>query len=135
MAHSFRESALSVNAANDARCALLNDGYLRLYSGAQPSSADDPITTQVLLAELRFGTPAFGASVDGLATANAITSDPAANATGTAAFWRALMADGTTVVCDGSIGTSASDMNVNTVAVVVNTDVSIPGFTITQPEA
>jgi hypothetical protein len=127
-------SNAAVNAAADALCALLNTGYLRVYDGTQPATADTAVTTQVLLAELRFGATAFGAAVAGVATANAITADASANATGTAAWFRALKSDGTSAVLDGSVGTSGADLNLNSVAVQSGAEVSVTAFTHTQPK-
>src|SRR4051812_39464332 len=102
MALNPKLSNAAANAAADAVCALLNNGYLRLYSGTQAADADTAIGAQVLLAELRFNATAFGSAVAGVATANAITADSSADATGTATWFRALKSDGTTVVFDGS---------------------------------
>ena len=64
------------------------------------------MSTQNILAELRFGATAFGASLAGVATANAITADSSANATGTATWFRVFKSDGTTALWDGSVGTA-----------------------------
>ena len=56
-------SNANVQAQGDAMVALLSNGYLRIYSGAQPATADTAVPgAQVLLAELRFNTPAAGAT-------------------------------------------------------------------------
>jgi hypothetical protein len=83
-------SNAAANAEVDALAALLNGGHLRIYAGAVPANADEAIAAQTLLAELTFANPAFGAAVNGVATANAIGQDNANNATGTATFARAL---------------------------------------------
>ena len=132
MANAFKLSNAAANAEINALCALLNNGYLRIYSGAQPTNPDTAIGAQVLLAELRFGATAFGNGADGVATANAITQDAAANATGTAAWFRALASDGTTAHCDGTVGTSGSDCNINSTAIQENATVSVTSMTITQ---
>lgn len=118
--------------AADAVCARLNNGYLRIYDGAQPTDADTAVGAQVLLAELRWNATAFGAAVNGVATANAITADSSANATGTAAWFRALESDGTTVVFDGSVGTSGANLNLNSVAISSGAAVSVSAYTYTQ---
>jgi hypothetical protein len=128
----YNETNASANAANDARCALLNTGYLRIYSGTQPTNADAALSGNTLLAELTFGATAFGASANGVATANAITQDSAANATGTATFFRAFKSDGTTAVLDGTVGTSGADLNLNSVSIVSGGAVSVTSMTITQ---
>lgn len=118
--------------AADAVTARLNNGYLRIYDGSQPANADTAISTQVLLAELRWGATAFGAAANGVATANAITPDSSANATGNASWFRALESDGTTVVFDGSAGTSGANLNLNSVAISAGAAVSVSGYTYTQ---
>ena len=96
---------------------MANTGWLRIYDGTQPANADTAVSTQNILAELRFGATAFGASVAGVATANAITADSSANATGTATWFRVFKSDGTTALWDGSVGTAAANhMDLNTLA-------------------
>lgn len=119
----------TVNAEADALSALLDNGYLRVYDGTQPATADTAISTQVLLAELRFNVDAAPAAVGGLLTFNAITSDSSANASGTAAWFRCLKADGTTVVMDGSVGTSAANMILATTTITLGQTVSCSSFT------
>lgn len=129
-------SNAAASAAADTVLALLDGGYLRIYSGVQPATADTALAAQVLLAELLFGSPAFGAAVAGVATANAITADAAANATGTATWFRALQSNGTTVVFDGSVGTSAAaNLALNSVAIALGAAVSVSSFTYTQQKA
>lgn len=112
--------------------ALLNGGYLRIYDGTKPTQGDTAITTQVLLAELTFGSPAFGSPSGGTITANAITSDTSANASGTATWFRAFKSDGTTAVLDGTVGVSGCDLNLATDvigagAIVAVTDLTVSG--------
>jgi hypothetical protein len=122
---------ISVNARNvqlDALRVLLDGGFLRIYDGAQPASPDTAVTTQVLLAELTLANPAFGASVNGVITANAITADSSANATGTAAWFRATKADGTAVI-DGSVGTATANLILSSVNIVAGAPVSVSSWT------
>lgn len=131
MANNFKRTNLAVSAEADAVNALLNTGYLRIYDGTQPTTADTAVGAQVLLAELRFGATAFGAAANGVATANAITQDSAANATGTASWFRALKSDGSTAVYDGSVGASGADCNLNSTAIQVGAAVSVTSMTYT----
>jgi hypothetical protein len=112
--------------------ALANNGYLRIYDGTQPTTADTALGAQVLLAELRFAATAFGNGALGVATANAITADSSANETGTASWFRVLGSDGTSVVYDGSVGTATSDLILNTVAIVSGASVSVTALTLTE---
>jgi len=134
MALNAKLSDVGVNAKVNAVCALCNAGKLRIYDGSQPANADAEITTQVLLAELTFGNPAFGSAVDGVATANAITADSSANATGTAAWFRVVKSDGTTKLFDGSVGTSECNLNLDNVSIVLGGSVSVTAFTFTDSQ-
>lgn len=131
MANNFKRTNLAVTTEADNICTLLNSGYLRIYDGTQAATADTAVGAQVLLAELRFGATAFGAASNGVATANAITSDTANNATGTASWFRALKSDGTTAVFDGSVGTSGADLNLNSVALQINAQTDVTSFLYT----
>jgi hypothetical protein len=132
MALNPKRSAAAANAAANAVAALLNNGYLRLYDGAQPATPETAIVAQVKLAELRFGATAFGNAAAGVATANAITKDSDADATGTAAWFRALASDGTTAVLDGTVGVSGCNLNMATVAIQLHAEVTVSSFTITE---
>lgn len=130
MANNPKYANAAVNAEADALSALLNTGYLRIYDGSQPAGADTAVSTQTLLAELRFSNPAAPGAVAGLITFSAITSDTDANATGTAAWFRALKSDGTSAVLDGSIGTSGADLNINSTAIQIHAQVDVTAFTL-----
>lgn len=132
MALNLKLTNTAANTACDAICALANTGYLRIYDGSQPATADTAISTQVLLAELRFGATAFGSAVAGVATANAITADTAADATGTATWYRIFKSDGTTALWDGSVGTATANLVMNSTAIQTNANVSISSLTFTE---
>jgi hypothetical protein len=119
----------TVNGQGDNLSARLNNGYLRIYDGTQPTNADTAIGAQVLLAELRFSATAAPATVNGLITFNAITADPSADATGTASWYRCLASNGTTVVMDGSVGTATSNLILNSTSIVLGGNVSVSAFT------
>jgi len=125
----------TVNGQADDLSARLNNGYLRIYDGSQPATANTAISTQVLLAELRFNATAAGAAANGVITFNALTADTSANATGTAAWFRALSSDGSTVVFDGTVGTSDANLILNSVAIQSGAQVSVSSFTHTVQKA
>lgn len=135
MALNPKLSNAAANAAADAVCALANTGYLRIYDGTQAADADTAVSTQTLLAELRFGSTAFGAASGGIATANAISSDTSANATGTATWFRVLKSDGSTSLWDGSVGTSSSNLVFSTTSFVANAQIDVSSFTYTQQKS
>ena len=125
----------TVIAAVEAVTALLNNGFVAVYSGAQP--ALDGGLTGTQLAEATFGATAFGtpAASGGTvtATANAISAGTIA-ATGTAGYVALLKSDGSTVVMTGSVGTSSADLVVNTTAFVEGATFAVSSATISQPQ-
>jgi hypothetical protein len=136
---------LADNAAQagcDAVAALCNSGTIKIYDGTQAADANTAVGAQTLLATLTFGATAFGSSAatgstptrKATATANTITGDTSADATGTATWFRILKSNGTTVVMDGSVGTSGCDLNLATTSLVAGVDVEITSFTLSQPE-
>jgi hypothetical protein len=132
MANQPRMANVAANAAADAVCALLNNGYLRLYDGTQPATGDTAVSGQVLLAELRFNATAFGAASGGVATANAIASDSAADASGTATWARALKSDGSTAIFDMSAGTASADLILASSAISAGATVAVASLSYTQ---
>lgn len=132
MAHQLSLSNASASAAADAVAALCNSGFMDFYDGTQPANANTAITTQVKLASCTFGATAFAASVNGVATANAIGTDTDADATGTVTWFRVYKSDHTTAVFDGSCGTSGADINFNTTSIVQHGSVAVSSFTYTQ---
>ena len=101
---------------------------IRLYDGSQPANANTAIVAQTLLVELTIA-GGFGTDSNGTITLGAVTSGTAV-ASGTASFFRIVKSDGTTVVMDGSVGTSGSDLNLNTTTVASAQTVSITAGTI-----
>lgn len=101
---------------------------IRIYDGTQPANANTAITTQTLLVSLPIS-GSFGTDSNGTITLSAVTSASAV-ATGTASFFRIVKSDGTTVVMDGSVGTSNADMILNTTAIANTQTVAISSGTI-----
>jgi hypothetical protein len=134
MALNLKISNTAANAEADALARLLDNGYLRIYSGTQAADADTAIGAQVLLAELRFNATSAPAASAGVLTFNAFTSDSSADATGTATWARALKSDGTTVVFDESVGTSGANLNLNSVAISAGAAVSVSSHSYTVPK-
>ena len=120
------------NRAADAVCARANGGTLLIYNGTVPASADAALSGNAVLATLGMGSPAFGAAVNGVATANAITADSAADATGFATFFRVMETGGTVVVFQGTVGTSGAEINLSTVSITAGGPVSVSSLTYTQ---
>jgi hypothetical protein len=132
----------SARAALDALLAKLNvggtAGHIKIFSGAMPATCETA-DSGTLLSTLTLSTTAFAASTDsgttGLATAtaNAIASDTNAAANGTAGYFRAYDSAGVCIV-QGTVGTSAADMILNTTSIVAGATVAITSWVVTLPD-
>lgn len=101
---------------------------IHIYEGTQPANANTAISTQTLLVTLDVS-GSFGTDSNGTLTVGSVSNGTAV-ATGTAEFFRITKSDNTTVVMDGSVGTSGADMNFNSVSFVSGDTVSISSGTI-----
>jgi len=105
-----------------------NSGKLRIYSGSRPATGG---TATTLLAELTCNATFAPSASGGVLTLNSIAQDASADATGTATWFRLVKSDGTTHVMDGDVGTSGSDLNLNSTSITAGATVSVTSFTIT----
>jgi len=104
---------------------------IRIYDGTRPATGG---TATTLLAELTCTDPSAGSAASGVLTFSSITQDSSANATGTATWFR-MVDSVATFVMDGNVGTSGSDLNLTTTAIVATQPVSISSATITAGNA
>jgi hypothetical protein len=128
----FSEASVDEKAARWG--ALLNGGFIDIYSGAMPAGADLP-ATGTKLGRLTFGNPAFGAPVSGVITANAITDDASADATDTAGYFR-LVTVAEVTVADGPVGLSGSgaEMELDNLSIVVGGRIRCTSFVYSEPK-
>jgi hypothetical protein len=133
MAADPKISYTAANAMMDALSTALDAGKLRIYdaTGGVPSNADDSIGSNVLLAELTLNAASFGTPSNGAITAGAITADSSANATGTASHFRLWDAAGTTCYFQGTCGTSAADLVLNSLSIASGATVSVSSLVLT----
>lgn len=103
---------------------------IKIYDGTRPATGG---TATTLLATLTCNVTFAGAASTGVLTLNSITSATAV-ATSTATWFR-LATSGGTFVMDGNVGTSGSDLNLNTVSIVTGGTVSITSATFTEGNA
>lgn len=101
---------------------------INLYTGTQPANANTALAGNTLLVSLTVS-GAFGTDSNGTLTVGAVSNGTAV-ATGTATFFRITKSDNSTVVMDGTVGTSGADMNFNTVSIVTGDTVAISSGTI-----
>lgn len=145
MAASPNYSQLAAIAGLNATLALLNAGSgagkIKIFTGSMPANVETA-DTGTLLATLPLSATAFPTAVTNAsprgakATANAITSDTDADATGTAGYWRAYPGTDTTTnaVIQGNCGTASADMILNTTSITIHSTVSCSAWTVTQPD-
>jgi hypothetical protein len=125
------------NAQNDAITTIIStSGLLRIYAGSVPANVAASVAGNTLLAELACSATLAGASASGVLTFSAVSNDTAANATGTASFFRLTTSGGTghiqgTVTATGGGG----DMTLATVSIVEFAIVSVTSATITRGNA
>lgn len=107
-----------------------NAALLRIYSGTPPANANAALSGNTLLAELTCGSPFAPAASGGVLTANAVTQDSSADATGTATFYRLYKADGTTVIEQGSatVTGGGGDLQLNTTSIVAGGPVAVTSY-------
>ena len=106
-------------------------GRIRIYNGSRPATGGAATT---LLAELTLSDPCQASITGGVLTFDTITADSSADAGGTATWFRIVDSDGNFVV-DGDVGTSGSDLNLNSTTISIGQTVTVTGFTITEGNA
>ena len=131
-----RNLALSNKAASAQAKALgdaLNGGYIRIYSGVIPFSADTPISSQILLAEMRFKDPAVLSVENGVVTLDTIEPEDYAVGTGSATFYRCFTAAGVPIM-DGGVNIAGSDMTLSGLYIAQGGSLVIRSFVHTVPK-
>ncbi|WP_208301152.1 hypothetical protein [Mycobacterium sp. DL440] len=112
------------------------NGKLKIYSGTVPANAD-AANAGTLLAELTLAATPFSGFTDatdkGRATFGPIASDTSADNTGVASFFR-IENSGSSVKGQGTVGTSAADLVLNTTAITAGSTVAVTSGTIDLPE-
>jgi len=130
MALTTTYSRAALTAKVQALAALLEGGFLDLYAGEQPATADSPVKGQARLAHVPFARPAFQKADRGLAWAYPLT-DATAEVTGTATWFRLTGSDGA-AIADGSVGVSNANLNLLTVDLVKGMMVRIGAFQLEE---
>lgn len=134
-----RLSTATRNALADAVTARADSGTgaatLKIYSGAQPASAND-VASGTLLATFTLNDPSFGAAATGVIT---LDVTPALSTTGVAAGtagWARLESNtAVTTVADFSVTATGGggDVTVDNTSIAVDQTVNLTSGTITMP--
>ena len=107
---------------------------LRIYSGTLPTNADTALSGNTLLAGMTL--PAtWATAASGVLTKDGVWSDPTADVSGTATFFRLFNSTGTVCILQGTVGVSGADLNLSSVSIVVNGAVTVTSMTITEGNA
>lgn len=106
-------------------------GVMRWYDGTQAVDADTAIGAQVLIVTLPCSASFAAAASAGSMTVNAITGANAV-ATGNPTTWYSFLTSGFVRKFDGSIGTSAANLVLNSVTVGSGAACSVSSFTVTM---
>ncbi len=101
-------------------------GELRIFDGTRPATGGAETTE---LAALTLTDPFAAAASAGVLTASTINDDTSTVA-GTATWFRLTDNSGDAII-DGDVGTSGSDLNLNSVAISAGGTVSVTSFVIT----
>lgn len=111
---------------------------IEIRTGTPPGATTDA-DTGTLLGTLTCSTTAFGSSANdpgnhrAKAIAAAITSDTSADATGTAGYFRAKTTGGV-VIIQGTVGTAAADMILNTVTITAGDTIACTSWIVYMPD-
>jgi hypothetical protein len=123
-------------------------GYINIYTGSQPATADDAVPgTAVLLAIISNNGTATGVTFDApvagkISKAAAETWSDTALATGSAGWFRLYRSadnpatsDTTLARIDGAVSTSGAELNISNTSVVIAAVQTVTQFDITMPAA
>lgn len=132
--------------ASNSLKALLDGGFIKIYSGAEPASADAAVPAEaVLLCTISLNSGADGISFDAAASSGVLAKAPSEVwsgvvwASGTAAWYRHVTAadDGTSsataVRLQGSVATSGADLNLSSTTLISGATQTIDYYSIALP--
>jgi hypothetical protein len=107
---------------------------LEIREGGVPANCDAG-STGTVLATLDLPSDWMAAAAAGAKAKAGTWEDTSADATGTAAHFRVFASDGTTCGMQGTVGTAATDMIVDSVDFTITQAFTISSFTITDGNA
>lgn len=109
-------------------------GTITLYTGVQPTNADQQGDGKTLLARLTFSSPAAGPSMAGVLTFNAVAEESEAPATGRATWARIANGSGGAVFdCDVTGPGEGGTMEINTTEIAQGGPVRLRNVIISFP--
>ena len=128
-------SAAVRNARLDAiETAIGTSAVLKIRTGSAPADVATADSGTVL-ATLSLASDYMAAASSGSKAKSGTWEDTSADATGTAAHFRVYASDGTTAHMQGTVGTSGTDMIVDSVSFTAGQAFTISAFTLTDGNA
>lgn len=124
---------------------LLAAGFLKIYAGTEPATADAALGSATLLTTISISSGGTGINLDTTASGGVVTKAPSETwsgtnaATGTASFFRFVAPgdDGTLsttqVRMQGTVGLAGADMNLSSVTLTSAATQTIDYFTVSLP--
>ena len=123
------------NARLDAiETAIGTSAVLKIRTGSAPADVATADSGTVL-ATLSLASDYMAAASSGSKAKSGTWEDTSADATGTAAHFRVYASDGTTAHMQGTVGTSGTDMIVDSVSFTAGQAFTISAFTLTDGNA
>jgi hypothetical protein len=105
---------------------------LRIYDGTVPAKATSALSGNNVLASITLPTDFMAAASGGSSSKSGTWTDASADATGTATFFRIWNNGLTTAHIQGTVGTSGTDMIVNSTSFVAGNSFTVNTFTLTD---
>jgi hypothetical protein len=118
--------------ADEIVTAIGNACKVLIYTDTRPATGGSAAGA-TLLGTVTGASP-FGSNSNGVITVSDMTEDSSADATGTAT-WARITTSADVFVMDLSVGTSGSDINLDSVSIVAGGTIDITGGTITEGNA
>jgi hypothetical protein len=110
------------------------DAVLKIRDGAAPANVA-AADTGTVLASLTLPSDWMAAAASGAKAKSGTWQDASADNSGTAAHFRVYASDGTTAHMQGTVGTSGTDMIVDSVSFTAGQSFTINTFTLTDGNA
>lgn len=128
----YRRADATIDAVGDAEGALFDGGTVQFRTGAQPATPDTA-ASGTLLGTVTLANPAFLGSTGGVNTADTITSDTSADASGTVAHAR-ILDSVAAIIGDASCGSGSGDFDFDNPVVVIGGTIAVTSLTLNTPE-
>lgn len=113
---------------------ISTSAIMRIRSGSAPANCGTADSGTVL-ATLNLPSDWLAAASAGVKSKSGTWQDASADATGTAAHFRIYDSGGSTCHMQGTVGTSGSDINVDSVSLTAGQTFTITGFDLTDGNA